>query len=411
MASEPTKDEGFDPRALEALASPSIAPPPAPEGDEEEEDEGVLNLGALVSRPPAEAAPSEPEGSGEPASAAAGESPRDPAPEGSASATTAEPRSEPASAPRETPAPRSEPEAADRGRWLGGGLVAVLLLAAAGWWISRQGQAGPSAGSPGEEALAVASPEVAPPARPDPPAEPMPPPVAPGAQPSEPSETSEAQPAEVAAEASQAGSNETPVASPRERGGSGPSEEPPRARGTVRGVRKRAARSRAKQASASASGSSEASAHSAPAAASPASEGTGAASKKEESVEALLNRALGGAQQEQAAEGGEAAASSSVRQEENLPETPNMLTVRRSLSGLMPLIRRCAEGEAGVAMATIDVSHDGKVQRVSVSGAPFGGTPKAKCMEDVVRSRARFPRFRRPTFRIRYPFAVRPPAP
>src|SRR5690606_21654501 len=90
----------------------------------------------------------------------------------------------------------------------------------------------------------------------------------------------------------------------------------------------------------------------------------------------------------------------------NLPETPSRADVARNLGRLLPQIRQCAGDQVGMAMARIIVRSDGTVGSVSVSGAPFGGTPQGACMEGAIRN-ARFPPFRANTFQTSYPFSIR----
>lgn len=90
----------------------------------------------------------------------------------------------------------------------------------------------------------------------------------------------------------------------------------------------------------------------------------------------------------------------------NLPETPSRAAVTRALGGLMPRIRRCAGDQVGLATARLRVRNDGSVASANVGGSPFGGTPQGACMERIVRT-ARFPRFRRTTFDVTYPFSIR----
>jgi len=93
--------------------------------------------------------------------------------------------------------------------------------------------------------------------------------------------------------------------------------------------------------------------------------------------------------------------------EANLPESPSRSVVTRVLGGLMGRMRRCAGDQVGMANARIRISNDGTVASVSIAGSPFGGTPQGSCMEGVVR-RAHFPRFRRPTIDLTFPFSIRP---
>jgi hypothetical protein len=88
-----------------------------------------------------------------------------------------------------------------------------------------------------------------------------------------------------------------------------------------------------------------------------------------------------------------------------LPEAPSREEVTQAMTVLLPAIRGCAMGQTGVATAGIVVRGDGRVASVELSGAPFEGTASGRCMEGVLR-RARFSRFRQPTFRVRLPFAI-----
>lgn len=88
-----------------------------------------------------------------------------------------------------------------------------------------------------------------------------------------------------------------------------------------------------------------------------------------------------------------------------LPLTPSREQVETAVALLRPAIRGCAMGQSGLATADIVVRPDGSVAGVHVSGAPFAGAASGRCMEGVVR-RAKFPRFRKPSFQIRYPFSI-----
>jgi hypothetical protein len=88
-----------------------------------------------------------------------------------------------------------------------------------------------------------------------------------------------------------------------------------------------------------------------------------------------------------------------------LPEAPSREEVTEAMAVLLPAIRGCAMGQTGLATAGIVVRGDGRVASVELSGAPFEGTASGRCMEGVLR-RARFARFRQPTFRVRFPFAI-----
>jgi hypothetical protein len=88
-----------------------------------------------------------------------------------------------------------------------------------------------------------------------------------------------------------------------------------------------------------------------------------------------------------------------------LPLAPSREDVSAAMAVLVPAIHGCAMGQAGLATAGIVVSNDGHVASVSVAGVPFVGSASGRCMEGVLR-RAHFPRFRQPSFRVQFPFAI-----
>jgi hypothetical protein len=113
-------------------------------------------------------------------------------------------------------------------------------------------------------------------------------------------------------------------------------------------------------------------------------------------VDDLLDQALASPSERRAAE---------TTAEAVLPEAPSREEVTQTMAVLLPAIRGCAMGQTGLATAGIVVRADGRVASVELSGAPFADTASGRCMEGVIR-RARFSRFRQPTFRVRFPFAI-----
>jgi len=113
------------------------------------------------------------------------------------------------------------------------------------------------------------------------------------------------------------------------------------------------------------------------------------------SVDQLLDDALAGPSERRA----------QAAQPAALPEAPTREEVTQAMAVLLPAIRGCAMGQVGLATAGIVVRGDGRVASVELSGAPFEGTASGRCMEGVLR-RARFSRFRQPTFRVRFPFSI-----
>jgi hypothetical protein len=122
---------------------------------------------------------------------------------------------------------------------------------------------------------------------------------------------------------------------------------------------------------------------------------------KQANVDRLLDEALAHPAEREARQEREQA----MFADSALPPTPSREDVTQAMTVLLPAIRGCAMGQSGLATAGIVVRNDGKVASVSVAGAPFAGTPSGRCMEGVLR-RARFPRFKQPTFRVKFPLAI-----
>jgi hypothetical protein len=119
------------------------------------------------------------------------------------------------------------------------------------------------------------------------------------------------------------------------------------------------------------------------------------------SMDDLLDQALAPSARRAELERKQAAA----LEQESLPAAPGREDVTKAMSVLLPAIHGCAMGKKGLATAGIVVRSDGRVAGVEVAGAPFAGTASGRCMEGVIR-RAQFPRFKQPTFRIKFPFAI-----
>ncbi|HET6336556.1 MAG TPA: hypothetical protein VFG30_25205 [Polyangiales bacterium] len=121
-------------------------------------------------------------------------------------------------------------------------------------------------------------------------------------------------------------------------------------------------------------------------------------------IDDLLDQALSStaAKQEQARV---AQADRALVAANTIPVVPSRDDVTRSMTVILPAIRGCAAGQSGLATVGIVVKNDGRVESVSVTGAPFEGDRSGRCMEGVVR-RAKFPRFQQSSFRIQFPFAI-----
>lgn len=89
----------------------------------------------------------------------------------------------------------------------------------------------------------------------------------------------------------------------------------------------------------------------------------------------------------------------------NLPETPPRDAVASALRSVETQVKGCSTGEHGMAMATVIVTGStGRVSNVNVTGQ-FAGTPVGSCVARTVRG-ARFPRFKRETFQVTFPYRI-----
>jgi len=123
-------------------------------------------------------------------------------------------------------------------------------------------------------------------------------------------------------------------------------------------------------------------------------------SRRGNDIDDLLNGALGGGSKRSGG-GGQAAAAPA----ENLPETPSREQVARALRSVEGAVRSCGQGQSGVAMTQVTVDgSSGRVTNARVQGQ-FAGTPEGSCIARAVR-RARFPRFKRPSFQVTFPYRL-----
>lgn len=102
----------------------------------------------------------------------------------------------------------------------------------------------------------------------------------------------------------------------------------------------------------------------------------------------------------------EAAPATQQAESEDLPERPSRSQITATMAPLAPAVRACAQGQTGTATVALVINGDGSVANASVTG-PFNPTVN-NCIVGVVR-RARFPRFRRPSIPLVYPFSIQPP--
>jgi hypothetical protein len=123
------------------------------------------------------------------------------------------------------------------------------------------------------------------------------------------------------------------------------------------------------------------------------------------SLDQMLDKAFDKPKQAPASSAANVASAPRPADPDGVPPAPSRDDVIKAMSVLVPAIRGCAQGASGLATAGIVVRNDGRVESAVVSGAPFQGTASGRCMEGVVR-RARFPRFKQPTFRVQFPFSI-----
>jgi len=113
------------------------------------------------------------------------------------------------------------------------------------------------------------------------------------------------------------------------------------------------------------------------------------------SLDALLDRALSGS-------GG-----SAPTQAESLPDTPSRDEIARVLRGLSDEVAQCRESGVGPTIATTRVvihGATGRVARVTVDG-DLAWTTVGACIGQTL-EQARFPRFARDTFEVRFPYRL-----
>jgi predicted Zn finger-like uncharacterized protein len=121
----------------------------------------------------------------------------------------------------------------------------------------------------------------------------------------------------------------------------------------------------------------------------------------DQSIDDLLDSALGGKPAKKAATAAAAAPEPSA----NLPQSPGRDDVLGAMKGVTPRVQSCGNGQNGVATAKISVAGStGRVTNVDVSGS-FAGTPVASCVVKEV-SKARLPKFQQSTFSFTYPFKI-----
>lgn len=120
----------------------------------------------------------------------------------------------------------------------------------------------------------------------------------------------------------------------------------------------------------------------------------------DQSIDDLLDSALGGKPAKKAA-----TAAATAEPSANLPQSPGRDDVLGAMKSVTARVQSCGNGQSGVAMAKISVAGaTGRVTNVDVSGS-FSGTPVASCVVKEV-SKARFPKFSQSTFSVTYPFKI-----
>ena len=87
-----------------------------------------------------------------------------------------------------------------------------------------------------------------------------------------------------------------------------------------------------------------------------------------------------------------------------LPDTPSRDDVKAALVPLWPAVTECAHGQRGMAQLDITVTSSGQVSH-AVVGGDFAGTPEGSCIARAART-AQFTPFKKPRFRVIYPFQL-----
>ncbi len=119
-------------------------------------------------------------------------------------------------------------------------------------------------------------------------------------------------------------------------------------------------------------------------------------------IDDLLDRALGDSM---APSRMTQASSSAASANSNLPDTPARDEVARALRSVTGPVAACGNGQHGVANTTITVAgSSGRVSSAQVTGQ-FAGTPVGSCVARAVRG-AQFPRFRRASFQVSFPYRI-----
>jgi len=96
--------------------------------------------------------------------------------------------------------------------------------------------------------------------------------------------------------------------------------------------------------------------------------------------------------------------------DEELPETLPREVVRDALRKVAPFVAQCSRGESGEVRVFLEVSGaTGQVKEATVAKR-LAGTEVARCVEGVV-LQAQFPRFRRKSLTVTFPFALPPQEP
>jgi subtilisin-like proprotein convertase family protein len=89
-----------------------------------------------------------------------------------------------------------------------------------------------------------------------------------------------------------------------------------------------------------------------------------------------------------------------------LPDLPTRTDIVRVLSGLRPRVEACGVGGGNVRVLASVAGSTGNVTSVSSTGT--ASAPERSCVERVVRSAARFPRFRRNVLDVDYTYDLPP---
>lgn len=93
---------------------------------------------------------------------------------------------------------------------------------------------------------------------------------------------------------------------------------------------------------------------------------------------------------------------------DELPQTPTRDEVAKTLRDLNPLVSLCSEGKGGVIRVHLAITGKTGLVKEATVIKQFAGSKVADCVTDIV-SRAQFPRFKKKTLTVVFPYTFPEP--